>query len=181
MSVTKNLGLTLPAGSDYADVAVLNENWEKVDEAVSKKAELGADGKIPAEQLPDMQFEPAGAAAAVQKALDEHTKKKDNPHGVTAAQVGAAPAGHTHDDRYYTEGETDSLLARKQDAATAIHTGNIGAQTVNYANGANYANSATAARDPTPGSATLKNIYAGTADIGAGAALATGTIYLCYE
>lgn len=28
--------------------------------------------------------------------LQQHTNDKDNPHGVTAAQVGAAPAGHTH-------------------------------------------------------------------------------------
>lgn len=34
MSVTPNLGLTLPAGSDWADVQVLNENWTKIDAAV---------------------------------------------------------------------------------------------------------------------------------------------------
>lgn len=34
MSVTPNLGLTLPAGSDWADVEVLNENWKKIDAAV---------------------------------------------------------------------------------------------------------------------------------------------------
>lgn len=34
MSVTSNLGLTLPAGSDWADVQVLNENWEKIDRQV---------------------------------------------------------------------------------------------------------------------------------------------------
>ena len=142
---------------------------------------------------------------AAEDRLSAHTNDEGNPHTVTAAQVGAAPAthagqhgsggtdpitpgaigaapaGHTHDDRYYTESEVSNLLAGKQDAATAINTGNIGAQTVNYANGANYANSATTARDPNPGAATLKNIYAGTADIGAGAGLATGTIYLCYE
>lgn len=33
-STTENLGLTLPAGSDWADVAVLNENWKKIDAAV---------------------------------------------------------------------------------------------------------------------------------------------------
>lgn len=90
MSATSNLGLTLPAGSDYADVAVLNDNWTKIDEAVAKKAELGADGKIPPEQLPEMKFDPSGSAAAVQKNLDAHTGNRNNPHAVTAAQVGAA-------------------------------------------------------------------------------------------
>ena len=33
-STTENLGLTLPAGSDWADVAVLNENWKKIDRQV---------------------------------------------------------------------------------------------------------------------------------------------------
>lgn len=33
-STTENLGLTLPAGSDWADVEVLNENWKKIDAAV---------------------------------------------------------------------------------------------------------------------------------------------------
>ena len=50
-----------------------------------------------------------------------------------AGEVGAAPSGHTHDDRYYTEAEVNSLLAAKQNASTAITTGNIGSQTVNKA------------------------------------------------
>lgn len=33
-STTENLGLTLPAGSEWADVAVLNENWAKIDRQV---------------------------------------------------------------------------------------------------------------------------------------------------
>lgn len=33
-STTENLGLTLPAGSEWADVAVLNENWKKIDRQV---------------------------------------------------------------------------------------------------------------------------------------------------
>lgn len=89
MSATSNLGLTLPAGSDYADVAVLNDNWTKIDEAVSKKAELGADGKVPPEQLPDMDFDEAGSAAAVQASLSAHTGNRSNPHGVTAEQLNA--------------------------------------------------------------------------------------------
>lgn len=116
MNQTANLGLNLPEESDWAEVATLNENWEKVDEAVAKKAELGADGKIPAEQLPEMNYDKAGSAATVQANLDAHVNNKSNPHGVTAEQVGARadtwvpswsevsgkpgtfpPSGHNHD------------------------------------------------------------------------------------
>lgn len=36
-----------------------------------------------------MDYDPAGSAAAVQKALSAHTGNKNNPHAVTAEQVGA--------------------------------------------------------------------------------------------
>ena len=55
-------------------------------------ASLGSDGKVPAGQLPDMDYDPAGSAQTVQNNLNTHTKNKSNPHGVTAAQVGAIPA-----------------------------------------------------------------------------------------
>lgn len=41
----------------------------------------------------------AGSAEAVQKNLDAHTSDKDNPHGVTAAQVGADAAARVGGDR----------------------------------------------------------------------------------
>ena len=66
-----------------------------------------------------------------------------------------------------------SDLAAKQDASTAITTGNIGSQTVNQANYASITD---------PGTASLKNIKAGTSDLTAGSsALTTGDIYLVYE
>ena len=75
--------------------------------------------------------------------------------------------------RYYTEGEVNNLLAAKQNASTAITTGNIGSQTVNKAKYASVT---------TPGTASLKNIKAGTSDLTAGSsALTTGDIYLVYE
>lgn len=52
-------------------------------------ATLGPDGKVPGEQLPKMDYDPAGSAAAVQNALSAHTGNKNNPHAVTAEQVGA--------------------------------------------------------------------------------------------
>lgn len=55
-------------------------------------ATLGADGKVPAGQLPKMDYDPSGSAAAVQKNLTAHTGDKNNPHAVTAEQVGASRA-----------------------------------------------------------------------------------------
>lgn len=52
-------------------------------------ATLGEDGKVPAGQLPKMDYDPAGSAEAVQKNLTAHTGNKNNPHAVTAEQVGA--------------------------------------------------------------------------------------------
>lgn len=53
-------------------------------------ATLGEDGKVPAGQLPKMDYDPAGSAEAVQKNLTAHTGNKNNPHAVTAEQVGAS-------------------------------------------------------------------------------------------
>lgn len=39
---------------------------------------------------------------------------------VTTGSIGAAPASHNHDDRYYAKGEVDSLLADKQDSSSAF-------------------------------------------------------------
>lgn len=56
-------------------------------------ATLDESGKVPGAQLPEMDYDPAGSAAAVKKALNSHTGNRQNPHGVTAKQAGADPAG----------------------------------------------------------------------------------------
>ena len=50
-------------------------------------AELDEHGNL--KQLPELNFDPAGSAATVQGNLNAHINNKQNPHGVTAAQVGA--------------------------------------------------------------------------------------------
>lgn len=55
---------------------------------------------------------------AAKKAFLQNRLAAAEGHTHTAAQVGAAPASHTHDDRYYTETETNNLLGGKAPAYT---------------------------------------------------------------
>ncbi len=79
---TTNYKLTKPLESEFYDVGVQNENMDKIDtqmkanadavEALQKgqsgKADL-VDGKVPAEQLPNMNYDPKGTA---QNKVNEH-------------------------------------------------------------------------------------------------------------
>ena len=73
---TANYGLTKPLPSEFYDVSVQNGNMDKIDagmkanadaisaleEEQSSKADLGEDGKVLPEQMPDMDYDPAGTA-----------------------------------------------------------------------------------------------------------------------
>lgn len=80
---------------------------------------------------------------------DSHNHVISNVDGLQDALDGKSATGHTHDDRYYTEAEVNSLLLSKQDSSTAITTSNIASQSVNYAKRANYADGAGMAVDQT--------------------------------
>lgn len=88
------VGLSEQHGYNYLmeQVNAVQTAAKEIGEAFSGLATLGPDGKVPGEQLPKMDYDPAGSAAAVQKALTAHTGNKDNPHAVTAEQVGASRA-----------------------------------------------------------------------------------------
>lgn len=106
---TTNLGLPLIAGNNTADVVRdMNALANAVDGkagAVSGLAKLDSGGKVPVTQLPagtangvasldaggtipDAQIP---AAITRDTELSAHTTRVDNPHSVTAAQVGAVP------------------------------------------------------------------------------------------
>jgi len=83
-------------GSDSEDVELLPEPiYEDAKGVPGGVATLDDSGKVPLEQLPDelSNVETAGAASVVQTNLDNHTSDKNNPHSVTAEQVGADPIG----------------------------------------------------------------------------------------
>lgn len=82
---TPNYNLTKPLDSEFYDVGVQNENMNKIDaqmktnadaihdlqEGQSNKADL-VDGKVPAEQLPAMEYEAKGTAASTVKTHNEN-------------------------------------------------------------------------------------------------------------
>lgn len=113
-----DVGLTQQHGYNYLmqQVNAAQQAATQIGQAFSGLPSLGSDGKIPASQLPAMNYDPAGSAATVQTNLDAHVNNKSNPHGVTAVQVGARadtwvpswgevsgkpgtfpPSGHNHD------------------------------------------------------------------------------------
>lgn len=85
-------------------------------------ATLGEDGKVPAGQLPKMDYDPAGSAEAVQQALTAHTGNKNNPHAVTAEQVGAlASSGGVMSGALSMSGHKIANLAAPTDLTDAAH------------------------------------------------------------
>lgn len=60
-----------------------------------------------------------------------HINDKNNPHGITAASIGAAASSHTHDDLYATKAWVESLIASSlpKEAAVTIN------DAFEYANG----------------------------------------------
>lgn len=89
MNYTTNYDLRLPEPTDNYNVEDANENARIVDEELKKRATLDETGKVSADQIPELDYEASGSAAAVQKALEAHVDNKENPHGVDAKQVGA--------------------------------------------------------------------------------------------
>ena len=81
---TKNYDLIKPAQEDFYDVDDQNRNMDKIDaalkahdEALGGKADLGEDGKVKPEQLPDSSFDPT---EAIEQAITEHnTNEKAHP------------------------------------------------------------------------------------------------------
>ena len=102
MEQTTNYGLNKPGGSDYAKIDVLNANMDAVDAALKDledgKAEGAALAAHEADQVKHVSAAERAAwnAKADGTATSAHISNTNNPHGVTAAQVGAvAKTGDT--------------------------------------------------------------------------------------
>ena len=106
---------------------------------------------------------------ATNDVLSSHTGNTNNPHGVTAAQIGAAPSSHTHAAGDITSGTFNAARIPSL-AASKIGAGTLAGKV-----------NANSSAQSTVTTAQLRDIYAGTSDIGAGASLTSGRIYLVYE
>ena len=100
-----------------------------------------------------------------------HTHTTDQVTGLDTALAGKAAASHTHTTAQVTG--LDAALAGK--AATS-HT-----HAASQVTAGTFGGVVKAAANIAVGTQAIRNIYAGTSDIGAGASLATGVIYLVYE
>ena len=90
---------------------------------------LDSTGKVPSSQLPEMDYDPAGSAAEVQASLTAHVNDETNPHGVTAAQVGAVPTSRTVNGKELSSDIT--LTAGDVGAQTALITTTVTLKALN--------------------------------------------------
>ena len=99
---TANYGLTKPAANESYDITVFNQNADLIDAALKDLEESKAEGAALAAHEADGVKHVTAAertawnAKADGAATDAHISNTTNPHGVTAAQVGAvAKTGDT--------------------------------------------------------------------------------------
>ena len=213
MEQTTNYGLNKPGGSDYARIDALNANMDAVDAALKDLEESKAEGTALAAHEADQVKHLTAAertawnAKADGAATGAHISNTNNPHGVTAAQVGAVPlSGGTL---------TGNLDIAKTIASVVLRTGDSSGRLMKNANvegtvddglyltdygvdgseatlkiqggqqrlriklgGTDYAVYHEGSK-PTPADV---GITSGTTDLTAGSSsLASGTIYLVYE
>lgn len=203
MEQTTNYGLNKPGGSDYARVDALNVNMDAVDAALKDLEESKAEGAALAAHEADGVKHVSAAertawnAKADGTATSAHIANTNNPHGVTAAQVGAVPT-------------TRKVNGKALSADITLTAGDVGAAAASHSHGAGDIVSGTLDAGRIPGLAASKitsgtlsvarggtgqstltesvvtkavrQIYAGTSDMTAGTtALTTGIIYLVYE
>ena len=117
-------------------VPILDEHGKiPADNMPANTPTLGEDGKIPQEQLPDLNFDTAGSAAAVQNNLNAHINNKQNPHGVTAAQIGAISLNDKAtlqevqagliDNKWVTPYTLENSISLRSPRLTLLNTGSI--------------------------------------------------------
>lgn len=109
-SKTTNYGLNKHSPQDFYNVEARNKNWDKIDEAlaatdptkiITKAAPADADGVMIADSADggkakrllwsSVKTALEQVFSDVRTAVNRHIADKSNPHGVTAAQVGALP------------------------------------------------------------------------------------------
>ena len=121
MKETEKLKLKLPEISDWADITVLNDNFQALDSWLEQlKSDIIAKlNDTPAKEHTHTKKDLTDFPESMPASDVYDWAKQPNKPVYTAGEVGAAPSGHTHDDRYHTKGEVNNLLAGK---AASSHT-----------------------------------------------------------
>ena len=138
---TDKYRLKKPGAEDFADIADINANMDKIDETLGNKADLDASGKVPTEQLPDLgpdlelgeTSETAYRGDRGKTAYDHSQTKSGNPHGTTAKDV-----GYTDNEELGAENVQDAIDATvriakyaQKDASAALEAITKIANTIN--------------------------------------------------
>ena len=121
-------------------------------------------------------------AALAGKADSVHTHEIAQVNGLQSALDGKSPTTHNHNGVYAPASHThttaqvtglDTALAGKANSSHLHSASQIGAGT--------FTGDVATRSGGAVGTKMVRNIYAGTSDIGVGASLSTGDIYLVYE
>ncbi len=118
MEQTTNYGLNKPGGSDYARINVLNANMDAVDAALKELEESKAEGAALAEHEAD------GVKHVTAAERTAWNAKADGDHTHTAAQVGAVPTTRKVNGKALSADIT--LTAADVGAAAASHSHGAG-------------------------------------------------------
>ena len=78
---TENCKLKKPAPEDFADIADLNENADKIDAALKDKADLDESGKLKESQLPSLSFIPTSQKGAAGEGFPPRRQAPANRSG----------------------------------------------------------------------------------------------------
>lgn len=92
---TTKYHLKKPALEDFGDIADINANMDIIDETLTNKADLGEDGKVPLEQLPELgsdlelgeTSDTAYRGDRGKAAYDHSQTKNSNPHETAAKDI----------------------------------------------------------------------------------------------
>lgn len=127
MKETGKLKLKLPEISDWADITALNDNFQALDSWLEQlKSDIIAKlNDTPAKEHTHTKKDITDFPESLPASDVYDWAKQPNKPVYTAGEVGAAPSGHTHDDRYHTKGEVNNLLAGKAASSHTHPVGNI--------------------------------------------------------
>ena len=128
--------------------------------------------------LRDLVSQAQATITTLTASLNSHSGNMSNPHGVNPAQIGAMSATPASIEfNPATSNNFGGFLDFHFQGSPADYTSRI----IESLSGTIQVNNVTCMNDKNPAIAQARNIYAGTGDIGAGAPLPTGEIYLVYE